>query len=122
VTTMPRKASQNQTGVPNQSIVKNSMKYSLFYLISRTTRTKIRVVAKFQILDYVKTQWPTQRSFCMTLKPVLDYKFKPLQPLNAENVWPTPGDFGAQFAVNLLVILHQSKRRKCHSSSSLNIV
>jgi hypothetical protein len=85
------------------------MKYSLFYPMSCTTRTKIRVVAKFQSLDFVKTQWPPQRRFCLTLEPILDCKFKPLQPLNAENVWPTPCGFGAQFAVNLLVILHQSK-------------
>jgi hypothetical protein len=106
---MLRKASQNQTGVPNQSIVKNSMKYSLFYVISCTTQTKACVVRKFQILDIVKTQWPPQRHFCVTLEPILDCQLKPLQPLNANNIWPTPGDFGAQFAVNLLVILHQSK-------------
>jgi hypothetical protein len=85
------------------------MKYSLFYTMLRTTRTKIRVVAKFQMLDFVKTQWPSQRRFCMTFKAILDCQLKPLQPLNAKNIWPTPGDFGAQFAVNLLVILHQSK-------------
>jgi hypothetical protein len=81
------------------------MKYFLFYLMLCATRTTIRVAAKFEMLDFVKTQW----RFCMTLKAILDCQFKPLQPLNAKNIWPTPGDFCAQFAVNLLVILHQSK-------------
>jgi len=74
-----------------------------------TTRTKIRVVAKFQILDFVKTQWPPQRCLGVAFKTILDCQFKPFQPLNAKNIWPTPVDFGAQFAVNFLVILHQSK-------------
>jgi hypothetical protein len=85
------------------------MKYSLFYSMLCTTRTNIRVVAKFQILDFVKTQWPPRRCFGVAFKTILDGQLKPLQPLNAKNIWPTPGDFGAQFAVNLLVILHQSK-------------
>jgi hypothetical protein len=85
------------------------MKYSLFYVMLCTTRTEVRVVAKFQILDFVRTQCPPQRRFGVAFKTILDCQLKPLQPLNAKNIWPTPGYFGAQFAVNLLVILHQSK-------------
>jgi hypothetical protein len=63
--------------------------------MSCTTRTKTRVVVKFEISDFVKTQWPTRRRFCVTLEPILDCQLNPLQFLNAKNVWPTPSDFDA---------------------------
>jgi hypothetical protein len=45
----------------------------------------------------------------MALKPIFDRQLKPLQFLNAKHIGPAPRNFGAQLAVNLLVILQQSE-------------
>jgi hypothetical protein len=67
------------------------------------------VVVKFQISDFVKTQWPPRGRLCMTLKAIFDRQFEPLQFLHAEDVRPTPRNLSPQLSVYLLVILHQSK-------------
>jgi hypothetical protein len=60
-----------------------------------TTRSKTRVVRKFKILDFSKSQWPSQSGFCMALKPIFDRQLKPLQFLNAKHIGPAPRNFGA---------------------------
>jgi hypothetical protein len=50
----------------------------------------------------------------VAFQPVLDGQLKPLQFLDPEYIRPAPRSFHAQFAVDLLVILHQAKRRKRH--------
>ena len=51
--------------------------------MSCTTRSKSAWGVRFKILDFSKPQWPSQRGFCMALKPIFDRKLKPLQFLNA---------------------------------------
>jgi hypothetical protein len=74
-----------------------------------TTRSKTRVVRKFKILDFSKSQWPPQRRLCMALKPIFDRQLKPLQFLNAKHIGPSPCNLSAQLAVNFLVILQPSE-------------
>lgn len=63
--------------------------------MSCTTRSKSAWCVRFKILDFSKPQWPSQRGFCMALKPIFDRQLKPLQFLNAKHIGPAPRNFGA---------------------------
>gem|GEM_PF-5631679 len=63
-TTMPRNDSQNQTGVPSQSIIKNSMKYSLLDTNADTVWAEPspsqRSASSYK-LDFVTAPYPPER-------------------------------------------------------------
>jgi hypothetical protein len=65
--------------------------------------------ASIQILDVLEAEALAECLAGAPRKPVLDGQFQSLQFLDAKYVGPAPRPLGAQFGIELLVILHQAK-------------